>query len=324
MHSSAPGEAAVRTLVPPDCDEAMLAFGARRVRLTKLRKVLWPELGVTKGMLVQYYLDVAPLLVPHLAGRAMVTKRWPNGASGEFFRMTRVPLPRPHWLSTCPVEHESGGQVDLPVVEDAVSLAWMVNLGCIDLNPCSARRDDVDCPDYVHFDLGPGEGAVRGRGASDDIRAGALALRDALGSAGIPTHVKTSGSAGGLQVYVPIVRGPTKDEVCAGAKRIAQELARHHPTLVTVESELARRPMGRVLLDYRQSGTGRALASAYSVRPTPRASVSMPVTWGEVEQGVTTDEFCIENAAARARRYRDLWAPLAPDAPGRFDFRHLG
>jgi bifunctional non-homologous end joining protein LigD len=327
-----PSEAPVRALVPSDRDEATLSMGPRRVRLTKLRQLVWPELGVTKAMLVQYYLEVSPLLVPHLAGRALVTRRWPNGAAGEFFRMRRVPAPRPSWISTCQAERgasEPSDLVDLPVVEDPVSLAWIVNLGCIDLTPCSARRDDVQRPDYLHFELGPGgEGRARPsgeceRGALEEVRASALALREALGAAGLPAHAKTSGDAGGLHVYVPIVRGPTRAEVAVVAKRIAHELARRDPGLAVAEPGVTSRPVGRVLLDYQQSGCARALASAYSVRPTPRASVSMPVTWTEVEQGFRTEDFRIDNAAARARRCGDLWAPLAPDAPGRVDFRDI-
>jgi bifunctional non-homologous end joining protein LigD len=316
-----PSGAPVRALVPSDRDEATLSIGPRRVRLTKLRQLVWPELGVTKAMLVQYYLEVAPLLVPHLAGRALVTRRWPNGATGEYFRMRRVPAPRPSWIATCRAETEASDAsdlVDLPVVEDPVSLVWIVNLGCIDMTPCSARRDDSQRPDYLHFELGPGgESRARTdsseRGTLEDVRASALALRDSLAAAGVPSHAKTSGDVGGLHVYVPIVRGPTRAEVVVVAKRIAHELARHDPALAVAEPGLTSRPVGRA----------RALASAYSVRPTPRASVSMPVTWTEVEQGFRTEDFRIDNAAARARRCGDLWAPLAPDAPGRFDFRDI-
>jgi bifunctional non-homologous end joining protein LigD len=302
----------LRPFVPRGRDEALLTFeGGRRVRLTSLRKPFWPELGITKGMLLQYYLDVAPVLLPHLESRAMVMKRWPNGVAGKYFFMKRAPVPRPPWIATCAIEHPSGS-IDYPVVQDVASLVWIVNLGCIDLNPWYARCDDVNRPDYLHFDLDP-VGAP-----FDRVREAALVLRRALESLGMPCYAKTSGSRG-LHVYVPIVRGPSQGEVWAAAKAIAIELASREPKLLTAEYRVARRPQGRVLVDYTQNAWGRTLASAYSVRPTPRATVSMPVTWSEVEEEIVPDEFRIDNAPTRVRRRGDAWAPLAPSAPGRFN-----
>jgi bifunctional non-homologous end joining protein LigD len=302
------------SIVPTGRDEAMLAFGSKRVRLTHLRKMFWPDLGLTKGMLVQYYLDVSHALLPHLAQRAMVMKRWPNGVAGEFFFMKRAPVPRPDWIRTCSIAHASGGVVDFPIVDDVASLAWVVNLGCIDLNPWYARGDDPTRPDYLHFDLAPGNASF------DDVRKASLVVRDALERTGMPTYVKTSGSMG-LHVYVPIVRGPTQDEVWAASKSIARALAAHHPKLMTAEHHVARRAEGRVLLDYDQNARGRTLASVYSVRPTPRATVSMPLTWSEVEEGACIEDFRIDNARARVRGAGDLWASLAPGAEGRYDLR---
>lgn len=139
----------------------------------------------------------------------------------------------------------------------------------------------------------------------------------------MPVFVKTSGSKG-LHVYVPIVRGPTQHQVWAASKAIASELAHAHPRLLTAEYRVARRPAGRVLVDYNQNAWGRTLASVYSVRPTPRATVSMPVTWAELDQGAVIDDFRLDNARLRVQRRGDLWAPLAPDAAGRFDLRRLG
>lgn len=183
------------------------------------------------------------------------------------------------------------------------------------LNPWYARGDDTSRPDYLHFDLEPGSASF------DDLRRASLLVRDALERTGMPTYVKTSGSSG-LHVYVPIVRGPTQDEVWAASKTIARSLASHHPKLMTAEHHVARREDGRrVLLDYDQNAWGRTLASVYSVRPTPRATVSMPLAWSEVEEGARVEDFRIDNARARVRGMGDLWAPLAPDAEGRFDLR---
>ena len=141
--------------IPKDETSVELAVGGRTVTLTNLAKPFWPELGITKGDLLQYYADVAPVLLPHLRDRAMVMKRYPHGAHGEFFFMKRAPTPRPEWIETCSIEHESANVIDFPVIQDLPSLLWVVNLGCIDLNPWYARCDDVDRPDYLHFDLDP-------------------------------------------------------------------------------------------------------------------------------------------------------------------------
>src|SRR3982750_2022784 len=137
-------------------------------------------------MLIQYYADVAPVLLPHIRDRAMVMKRYPHGAHGQFFFMKRAPVPRPDWIQTCSIEHESENVIDFPVVQDLPTLLWLINLGCIDLNPWYARCDDVDRPDFLHFDLDPGPGADFKK-----VRTVALKVRDILGEFGIPTYPKT-------------------------------------------------------------------------------------------------------------------------------------
>src|SRR5947209_19033912 len=193
--------------IPRDRDNVVLRADGKEVRLTNLRKIFWPDLGLTKGDLLQYYADVAGVLLPHVRDRAMVMKRYPHGASGEFFFMKRAPSPRPPWIEICSIAHGSGNVIDFPMVQDRAALLWVVNLGCIDLNQWYARCDDVDRPDYLHFDLDPGVGAT-----FDGVREAALLLRDTLEDLGAPSHSKTSGSKG-IHVYVPIVRGPTQNSV---------------------------------------------------------------------------------------------------------------
>jgi len=291
-------------LVPADRDNAVITLADRTVRLTNLRKVFWPDLGVTKGHLLQYYADVAPVLLPHTRDRAMVMRRYPDGAAGKSFFMKQAPSPRPDWIRVCPIDHGDGKIVEFPVVDDLPSLLWLVNLGCIDLNQWYARCDDVNRPDYLHFDLDPSEGA-----SFDQVRQSALILRDALTSLGMKPLAKTSGSRG-VHVYVPIVRGPEQSLVLAFAKTLAIELAARYPTLLTVEYRVAARPRTRVLVDYRQNAWGQTLASIYSVRPTPRASVSMPVTWDELSGPIAIDDFRIDNVRARIAEVGDLWKPL--------------
>jgi bifunctional non-homologous end joining protein LigD len=297
--------------IPGGADDSELRLGRRTVGLTNLDKVFWPETGYTKRDLLQYYADVSAVLVPHLRDRAMVMKRYPNGIHGKCFFMKRTPAAHPAWLETCPIMHKSASLIAFPMVQDLASLLWAVNLGCIDLNPWYARCDDTDRPDYLHFDLDPGPDVSFAR-----VRETALVVREALEALGMAPLVKTSGSSG-MHLYVPIVRGPTQKSVWGFAKRLAKQLERRHPALVTAEYRIADRPRGRVLVDYNQNAWGRTLASVYSVRPTERASVSTPVTWREVERGLEIEDFRLDNVPARIRRSGDLWKPLLA-ARGRF------
>ncbi len=213
-----PAAAAPVRLLPRDTDTVEARIGGRSVTLTNLRKPFWPEEGIVKRDLLQYYFDVAPVLLPHLKDRAMVMKRYPGGAGAPFFFMKRAPSPRPDWIETCAIEHGSGSVIDFPMVQDVASLLWVVNLGCIDLNPWYARCDDTDRPDYLHFDLDPVKGAD-----FEQVRQTALVLREALDGLKMPSYPKSTGSRG-IHVYVPIVRGPTQKQVWGVAKALAQAL----------------------------------------------------------------------------------------------------
>jgi bifunctional non-homologous end joining protein LigD len=304
------------TLRIPAGRDVEVTIGGRIVRLTNLDKPFWPDEGITKRDLLQYYADVAPVLLPHLRDRAMVMKRYPNGATGKCFFMKRAPSPRPDWIETCAIEHKSGNIIDFPIVQDLASLLWVVNLGCIDLNPWYARCDDTDRPDYLHFDLDPVPGAALGK-----VIDASLIVRDALETLGMTPLVKTTGSRG-LHLYVAIARGPTQKEVWIFAKALANALAEQHPKLLTAEYVVAKRPRGRVLVDYNQNAWGRTLASIYSPRPKPRAPVSTPLTWREVERGFAIEDYRIDNVPARVRKLGDLWKPLL-SASGRFRLETL-
>jgi len=294
----------MRLLIPRDQDNVVLTIDGRDVRLTNLRKIFWTGLGLTKGHLLQYYADVAAHLLPHLEDRAMVMRRYPNGAAGESFFMKRAPSPRPPWIEICAIDHGSKGVIDFPMIQDRPSLMWVVNLGCIDLNQWYARKDDIDRPDYLHFDLDPGPGAT-----FDQVCETALVVHEALESLHIPSFAKTTGSKG-IHVYVPIVRGPEQKDVWLFTKALATELAARHPALITAEYRVAKRPRGRVLVDYNQNAWGRTLASIYSVRPRPEATVSTPVTWKEVAAGIRMEDFTVLNVPARLQKIGDLWKPI--------------
>jgi len=296
--------AGARLTIPRDHDNVVVAVDGREVRLTNLRKVFWADAGLTKGDLLQYYADVADALLPHIRDRAMVMKRYPHGAAGAFFFMKRAPTPRPAWIRTCAIDHGSGNVIDFPVIDDRASLLWVINLGCIDLNQWYARCDDVDRPDYLHFDLDPGPGAT-----FDHVRETAGVVHEALDALKMRSVVKTTGSKG-LHVYVPIVRGPVQKDVWTFAKALAQALASRNPALITAEYRVAKRPRGRVLVDYNQNRWGSTLASVYSVRPRPEATVSTPVTWKELDNGVRIEDFTMRNVPARVKKVGDLWKPL--------------
>ena len=291
---------------------ATVKVDGRAVRLTNLEKPFWPDEGITKGDLIAYYAEIAPVLLPHLLDRAMVMKRYPHGVAGDFFFMKRAPEPRPEWIETCTIDHGSAGIINFPMIQDTAALLWVINLGCIDLNPWYARCDDTDRPDFLHFDLDPVPDAPWER-----VVETALLVRQALTALDMPAYAKTTGSKG-IHLYVPIVRGPTQKQVWSFAKELARTLESHAPKLITAEYRVAKRPPDRVLVDYNQNAWGRTLASVYSVRPRPGAPVSAPVSWSELEQGARVEEFTLFNMPARVSERGDLWQDLL-SAQGRFD-----
>ena len=299
-----PRQVNTHVVIPRDVDNADVRVARNTVKLTNLRKPFWPDLGITKGDLLRYYAAVAPALLPHLKSRAMVMKRYPHGAAGPFFFMKRTPEPRPDWLQTCEIEHGSGNVIAFPMIQDTAALLWVVNLGCIDLNQWYSRCDDVDRPDYFHLDLDPGPSAPFAQ-----VLESALLVRDALNALKLPSYAKTSGSKG-IHVYVPLKRGPRQKDVWTFTKALAITLAERHPAILTAQYRVAKRPRGRVLVDYNQNAWGRTLASVYSVRPTPAASVSTPLTWKEIESGVEPPQFTMDVVLRRVARDGDLFAPV--------------
>jgi bifunctional non-homologous end joining protein LigD len=183
-------------------------------------------------------------------------------------------------------------------------LMWIINLGCIDLNPWYSRCDDTDRPDFLHFDLDPTPGAT-----FEQLCEASLIVRDTLRSLNIPCYAKTTGSRG-IHVYIPIQRNPTQKEVWYFAKTMALWLASNYSDLLTAEYRVAKRPPKRVLVDYNQNAWGRTLASIYSVRPTARATVSTPVKWEEIEKGIQMEDFRMDNIPKRLVKTGDLWKPL--------------
>ncbi|MBF6606884.1 MAG: DNA polymerase domain-containing protein [Chloroflexi bacterium] len=254
--------------------QEILRIGDRDVIVTNPAKVYFPAAGHTKLDLVRYYLAVAEGALIGAGGRPMALKRFVNGADGEFFFQKRAPENRPTWLDTVELSFPSGRTANEVVLRDAAGLAWVVNLGCIDLNPHPVRADDLDHPDELRVDLDPVPGV-----AWSQIRDVALVTREALEAVGLIGWPKTSGSRG-IHINVRIERRWTFPEVRRAALALARDVERRAPALAT--SKWWKEERHGVFLDYNQNAKDRTVASAYSVRPTPDARVSMPLPWDEV------------------------------------------
>ena len=295
--------------------QTSIEAAGREVVISNPGKVFFPRTGYTKLDLVNYYLAVADGAVRGIYNRPIVLKRYVNGADAEPFFQKRAPETHPDWIETVELKFPSGRTAHEVVASDAAQLLWTINLGCIDLNPWYARCDDWDRPDFLHFDLDPGPGAD-----FEKVRQVSLYVRDILARLAMPSYAKTTGSKG-IHVYIPIVRGPLQKDVWTFAKAIAIQLEEMYPDVITAEYRKVKRPYGRVLVDYNQNAWGRTLASIYSIRPTPVASVSTPVTWDEIEDGVRIEDFRIDNVLNRVREVGDLWKPVL--AKKRFDLRNV-
>jgi len=252
----------------------VLTVAGREVVITNPDKVFFPQTGYTKLDLVKYYTAIADGALRGIAGRPIVLKRYVDGAEGEPFFQKRAPTQHPEWVETVELRFPSGRTAREIVVRDAAQLLWIVNLGCIDLNPHPVRADDLEHPDELRIDLDPGPGVPW-----DDVRRVALIVRDVLGEHGLHGWPKTSGSRG-MHVNVRVERRWSFDQLRRAALAVAREVERRAPEHAT--SKWWKEERRGVFLDYNQNAKDRTVASAWSVRPTPDARVSMPLDWDEV------------------------------------------
>src|SRR5512143_3082056 len=262
-------------------EQEALRIGDREVVITNPGKVFFEAIGATKLDLVRYYLAVAPGALTGAGGRPMALKRFVNGAAGEAFFQKRAPDNRPEWLRTVTLSFPSGRTADEIVIDDAAGLAWIVNLGCLDLNPHPVRADDLDHPDELRVDLDPVPGVPWSQ-----IREVALVARAPLEAVGLVGWPKTSGSRG-IHINVRIERRWTYPEVRRAALALARDVEARAPAIAT--SKWWKEERHGVFLDYNQNAKDRTVASAYSVRPLPDARVSMPLRWSEVGDVVAED-----------------------------------
>ena len=289
--------------------DVVLELDGVEVTVTNPDKVFFPRLGKTKLDLVNYYLSVAEAALRGVAQRPMNLKRFPNGAEGEPFYQKRAPTPRPAWIETATVEFPSGRTADEVVCTNAACLAWVVNLGCIDLNPWPVRAADVDHPDELRIDLDPQPEA-----SWDDVRKVALLARDVLGEHGLVGYPKTSGSRG-IHINVRIEPRWAFVDVRRAAVALAREMERRAPGLATAAWWKEERQ--GVFLDYNQNARDRTVASAYSVRPRPDARVSTPLRWDEVAEADPAN-FTMDTVPQRLAQMGDPAADIDARA-GRLD-----
>jgi len=273
----------------------------RDVTVTNRDKVFFPKSGLTKGDLVDYYVTVARAVLPHVRERVMQMLRYPNGVDGEFFYQKRVPVPHPEWLKTYTIQFPSSRTADFPVVNDAAALAWIANLGCIDLHTWSSRIGDVEKPDYLLIDLDP-----RGGDPWSHVRTIALVVKDVMDELGLASWPKTSGSTG-IHILAPIVPELPFGEVRRFAKAFAQEVERRVPDIATTTWKVADRT--GVFVDFGQNARDRTIASAYSIRPTQDARASAPLRWDEVSN-VEAADFTMRTMPARIAKVGDLMAGM--------------
>ncbi len=279
----------------------VVAAGGRSLSLSNLDKLFWPEEGITKGDLVDYYRDVAPVLVPHLRGRPFTMRRYPDGAFGKAFFQKDAPSHMPDWIKRyrTVVTPRTGGEreIELPVVDDELALLWMANMGCIDMNPWYSRVDKPDRPDFVLFDLDPTPEVPYAQTVEV-----ALILKGLLDGIGLQSFPKTSGGKG-FHVLVPLDRRSSYDDSRAFAEHVAGVIAAAYPKLATTAWSKAKRR--GVLIDANQNGMGKTIASVYSVRPHPGAPVSTPLAWDEVTPELDPAAFTMGAVLDRVTRHGD-------------------
>ncbi|MEA2143088.1 MAG: bifunctional non-ous end joining protein LigD, partial [Solirubrobacteraceae bacterium] len=291
----------------------------RTVKFSNLDKVLYPKAqpaGFTKGQVIEYYAAIAPAIVPHLAGRPLTLKRYPDGVEGKFFYEKQCPSHRPEWVRTAPIQ-ASRKTIEFCVVDDEPTLLWLANLAALELHASLARAEAIDMPTTVVFDFDPGPGL----GILDCCEV-ALWVRDAFAGLGLRTFVKTSGSKG-LHAQVPLNSGVTYAQTKPFAKAVAELMEKHHPERV-VSRMTKRLRENRVLVDWSQNDESKTTVCAYSLRAREHPTVSTPVTWDEVEAALEAGDedalrFEAPDVIERVHRHGDLMAEvltLRQELPG--------
>jgi bifunctional non-homologous end joining protein LigD len=275
----------------------------RRLKLSNLDKVFYPEVGFTKGQVIDYYRRIAPALLPHLRDRPLTMKRYPDGVEGQFFYEKQAPSYRPDWIKTVAVQNKR--KIDYLLCNNLATLVWLANLADLELHTSLSKARDVLRPTMLVFDLDPGAPAAILECAQIGVE-----LRDLFGDLGLDCYPKTSGSKG-LQIYVPLNTPVTYDKTKPFAHAIAMHLEQKLPKLVVSTQKKALRK-GKILVDWSQNDINKTTVNVYSLRAMPRPTVSTPVTWDEVRATQAPEDLTFEAADVlrRVDEHGDLFAPV--------------
>jgi len=289
--------------------DSTIEIQGKQLKLSNLEKVLYPAAGFTKQQIIDYYVRIAPAILPHLAARALTRKRYPNGVDEEFFYEKNAPKYRPDWVKTAPIWSEGNRRmVHYIVVDDLPTLVWLANLAAIELHPSLALVKDITCPTMMVFDLDPGPPA-------NIVQCCQVArwLREIFEHFGLQSFPKTSGSKG-LQIYVPLNTPTNYEQTKTFARALAQLLEQEHPDMVVSDMKKQLRT-GKVFVDWSQNDEHKTTVAVYSLRARERPTVSTPVTWEEVEKTLNKKDagllvFEALKTVARVQKMGDLFAPV--------------
>jgi len=298
-HSGVKRKMSEKPLLEGKAEIAEKKIDGHLIKFTNLNKLYWPEDGITKRDLFNYYDQVAPYMVPYLVDRPMSLNRFPGGIHGQSFYQKNVAETAPDWAHTMPHINEKGEEKEYLLGHDRATLLWMASLGCIEMNPWFSRVQSPDHPDYCVIDLDPDKNTF------EQVIEAAQVTRSVLEGMSIPSYVKTSGSTG-IHIYVPLGAKYTYDQSQLFAQVVVKLVHRQLPSYTTLERMISNRK-GKMYLDFLQNRPGATIAGVYSLRPKPGATVSMPLHWDEVKPGLTMRDFTIRNAAARLQETGDLF-----------------
>ncbi|WPO82350.1 DNA ligase D [Chryseobacterium sp. JJR-5R] len=286
-------------------DETEMTLNRHKVKLTNQDKIYFPEDDVTKGDIVEYYQSIAEYILPYLKKRPLSLNRFPNGIEKQGFYQKDASENIPDWIKTTEVFSESTDKyIDYIVCNDKATLAYLNNLGCIDMNPWNSAIPDLEHPDYLVLDLDPSK-----KNTFDDVIETALQVNEVLKSVKIKGYCKTSGSTG-IHIYIPMDGNYDYDQVKDFAYILMKQVHEKLPEITTLERSLHKRSTDKIYLDYLQNRQGQTLASVYSIRPKEGAAVSMPLEWDEVKPGLKPTDFTIHNALERIKEKGDLFKPV--------------
>jgi len=280
--------------------KSAVEIAGRRLSLTNLNKVYWPETGLTKADMIEYYVRIAPWLLPHVRGRPLVLTRYPDGRSGKWFYQKDAPPGKPEWIPTWRNDHQ-GEPIDYLVIQEPAALAYVANLGAIELHPWLSSCANPGNPDWAVIDLDPSEGVEYA-----DVLTVARLVRQLLAAVRITGIPKLSGATG-IHIYCPCGAGYTFAETAAFCESIGRVLLKIYPERITLERMVARRT-GKIYVDYLQNRRGQTITAPYGLRPLPSAPVSAPVTWDELEHD--PPRFTLVTMWDRLDRFGDLFASV--------------